>query len=1169
MISSFGKRRLITAAVAAMVPYLLACCSCVHVVRANLFEIPTPKWSVQLQDSGPASGRGLRKGNAIVAAKDGTKIVVTANDGSLHIIQTTNQVKTLAVYTPERKPGTNMDCGSGAIIVYKNQQDGLSIPIDSEEDISIPAKEDFIVYAVIDNRGGATTSRVLAVNMEGILKWSVDVRGRIRGTPVVGNTGIYISHNINGYGTLSTLRIQQNDGTATVVAEVNTLVEGRGLPIPFGPPALQKPYYWEDESMSEDIVIVAESWEGGYSESRGGLYMLSTSSMSAPKGKEDAKDSTETAEYELVKISSWSFSASAPPLVYGESIFVGAAGGTIGGFTGDRKSDLSGILSGKEDEISPRWDYQVSPNPQFASQPIRNQPVLDSEGQYLFVSGVDSDLYCLQSDNGREIWRAEAEEGSQILVRPRVFEGENRKKVVYAIEAQNGRVRQYDLYSGLLYWDYSCTDIGNEVCLDTVEAEFEIAPSGNSVYYGDIYGRINSLEVANFETAAPTIGPSSPPTTDTTGKPTTSSAPTVAVIPTEVPQEASNATAPEEPTGSIIINGGDSEEQDQQDGGNNAEKSVTVDQQAIKGDSNKLAVYIGAAIAGLCILMIPLILLSMLRRRRKKSDVVVEIIDDCSSDPSDDIESQADLDYINSIETKNSCDPNNGDGIEIEIINHARGNPTKGSLPDTPDTVKSLDSIDEFPDDASANVVMGEEDDIADPSVKAVNLRQSFDRAVASLPLASGSTVIQQDSVAESFYFSDDDVPPPPPLEEEAPVSPTSNEMTWNTLLQVGTSQSSKELNSSSQISLKKPNESARAILPSQEEFSASMSIGGQKDIFTDEQAPVQKETIKPLKKFKWRKKKKNPPSSSPEPEKDSAENEQAESPTSMNEEDESQVSTKEELNGETAAEQASVNSNTSEETEEVAQTPASPSTYEMLTDAMQSLTSVRSGQSVAESLSTDTVGSDDESLYTSMGGTHEQTQVAKDLSPLSDYVYAQTVLRRTNSDIAKERKRFLAQPALSKSNAGFDEEHPDDEIALAPASQYLSEETNDHKYGKSVRSKRDSNPFESSNSNGNEGRHTPIALMYDQLAAIGQQRREEMKPAFKRRNKRLERENITPPPQQQEKQEGDNWGSFLNELAEAEKEFFTPSASSSKSLLNSIGSKDDELARTNDVDNH
>lgn len=804
---------------------------------------------------------------------------------------------------------------------------------------------------------------------------------------------------------------------------------------------------------------------------------------------------------------------------------------------------------------------------------------------------MDSDLYCLQSDNGREIWRAEAQEGSQIMARPRVFEGEDWKKVVYAIETQNGRVRQYDLYSGLLYWDYSCADISNETCQDAVEAEFAIAPSGNTVYYGDIYGRINSLEVANFVTEIPTIAPSSPPTTRATEEPTISPAPTVAIIPTEMPQveqDASNPTdVPEESTGSILIIDGDIEQQVQQDGGNdnndsgavsqgttssNAETSVIVDQQAIKGDSNKIATYVGATITGLCVLMIPLIIFSMLRRRRKKSasgkdNMAVEIIDDCSSD---DVESQADLDYFNSIETNNSCDPNNGDGIEIEIINHSRGNPTKqkkkrkkskGSLPDTPNTVKSLESIDEIPDDASAKVVAGEEYDVADPSVEAVNLRQSFDKAVASLPLASGSTVLKQDSVDDPFYFSDDDVPPPPPLEEEVPESPSSNELTWNTLLQVETSQSSKKLNSSSQISLKKPKESARAILPSHEESSTSMSIGGQKVISTDEQAPVQKET--PLKKFKWRKIKKNHPSSSLDPEKDSAENEQVESPTSMNEEDESQVSANEELNGETATEQAPVNSNKSEETEEVTeeavQTPASPSTYSMLADALQSLTPVRSVQSSSKS-----VGSDDESLYTSYtggmpGGTPEQ----KHLSPLSNYVYDQDILRRSRSDIANEERGFLAQPVLSKSNAVLDiEEHPDDEITSAPANQYLSDETNGHRYGKSVRSKRDSNPFQSSsNSSGNEVGHTPIALMYDQLAAIGQQRREERKPAFKRRNKRMERENVTPPPQQQEKQEGDTWGNFLNELAEAEKEFFSPSASNSKSLLNGSGSEDIEEA--------
>merc|ERR1712085_236165 len=139
----------------------------------------------------------------------------------------------------------------------------------------------------------------------------------------------------------------------------------------------------------------------------------------------------------------------------------------------------------------------------------------------------------------------------------------------------------------------------------------------------------------------------------------------------------------------------------------------------------------------------------MLRRRRKNptssENLVVEIIEDCSHD---DVESQADLNFYNSIETNNSCDQNNGDGIEIEIINRFtphRGNQTKKKrdilkrkdhLPDTPDTVNSLESSEEISEDASAMVVVGEEYDVTDPSVEAVNLRQTFDGVADSQAVA-------------------------------------------------------------------------------------------------------------------------------------------------------------------------------------------------------------------------------------------------------------------------------------------------------------------------------------------------------------------------------------------------------------------------------------------------
>jgi len=1209
----------------------LSCWFSIDVARANFFASPAPKWSIQLLGSGRTSGRGLRKGNGIVSVKDGSKIVVTANDGSLHIIQTTNQVKSHAVYVPDGSVGSRIECLSGAIIVYEDQQDKLYFPIGDEEEKIVSTKEDFIVYALIDNaeanndgnvgsivtgdvvRGAGTTSRVIAVNMEGTLKWSVSVPGRIEGTPVVGKTGIYVTHNVNSYGALSILRLQPNDGKAAIAATVNTLSDERSEPIPLGPPTLRKPASWDDEGTFEDVIIVTGFWENGFSETEGGIFMLSSFVTALPTVSDDFK---------LVQISSWSLSASAPPMVYGESIFVAAAGGNIGGFTGDKKNDLSGIVSGKEKDISPRWDYQVSPNPTDSSQPIRSQPVSDLEGDYLFVTGVDNDLYCLQSDNGKEVWKVK--EGSQIMARPHVFEAVDWRKVVYVIESENGRVRQYDLYSGRRYWDYSCADISNQFCQDPVEAEFAITPSGNTIYYGDIYGRIHSLDVANFETESPTMIPTSVPTANPSAQPTLTLVPTRAEQPTQMPQEEQETPSPTNDTGTsveVILIDGDIDHQsseEKRDGyndsegfaegneGNSTVAAASLDQQASSNDSDKIAVYVGAAIAGLCVLMIPIVLFSILRRRKKASsgsEMVVEIIDDCSSC---DLESQSDLDYFNSIETNNSCDPNDGDGIEVEIIQHGttRGNQTKkkkvkrkkGSLPDTPNTVNSLESIEETPEGPSTIVVVEDEFNVADPSVEAVNLRQTFDKVVDSQAVAHA-----EQNVDDSNYLSEDDIPPPPPSGEESPTS-SSKDWTWSSLLQIGTVQSSKSVENSSEISLKnaidnsETKHSSHATSPSPDTSSTEEPTVGRNEISSDKLPSVQKESFLPIKKMKWRKKaKKNSTSLLPEPLKDSPANDHHDiRPKIVQSEQskESQTSSMEELKVENDAVESPFQNSQREQFEEslkegtresVAnagekekknekltksvtsppQTSTSPSTYSMLSDALHSLSPVRSNQSVQESLlsspnqsSTKSVGSDDESLYTSYtSGTHEKKKDVKDLSPLSNYVYNQDVHRRGRSEIANEGKDFLAQPVLSKSHATIGEdEHPDDERSTAPENQ---------KYGKSVRSKRDSNSFKSTNSTGNEFSHTPLAEMYDQLAAIGQQRREERKPGFKRRNKKLEQEGLVP---QQGEQGQDTWGSFLNELAEAEEQFFKPRSSQGLSL--STDSDDAELTRINDVDN-
>jgi hypothetical protein len=63
-----------------------------------------------------------------------------------------------------------------------------------------------------------------------------------------------------------------------------------------------------------------------------------------------------------------------------------------------------------------------------------------------------------------------------------------------------------------------------------------LAPSGNVVYYGDIYGTIVALNVANFATTAPTSFPTGTPSTAPTSEPTKTHVPTAAAFsPTDSP----------------------------------------------------------------------------------------------------------------------------------------------------------------------------------------------------------------------------------------------------------------------------------------------------------------------------------------------------------------------------------------------------------------------------------------------------------------------------------------------------------------------------------------------------------------------------------------------------------------------------------------------------------
>ncbi len=688
---------------------------------------------------------------------------------------------------------------------------------------------------------------------------------------------------------------------------------------------------------------------------------------------------------------------------------------------------------------------------------------MNRDGSILCATGVDNDMYCVSVEEGRQLWRAE--EASEFLAQPIILRGE-RRTVVFAIETENGRVHQYELFSGRRLWNYSCSDASNNLCQDPVEADFAIMPGGNTLFYGDIYGRINCLGVASFDTESPTIAPTGEPTQSPTASPTMTAAPTLMPQEAEVPQ----TDGPSE-RDDVIVPGGDD------DGG--ALDSQTSASQDSWFANNRKTVYIAGAVAALCAIIIPFILCAMIRRKKKKlltnKNLVVEMVDDCSSDE-DDLEAQAEQ-FFDQIETTNTYDPN-GDGIEIGFTEQMRNH--------TPKTVN--DSFGSA-DDSSAMAVLGN-----NYKVEGVNHGEAF------------ADQLSEHNTDDSRSL--DDVPPPPPpaplLEESSVTKSTTSERS----------------------------------------FGSFAKKGGK------------------LRTMGWRKKNKKTaqpavPEPVPEPEKESEEKEQPPAPTAVNEVeeveeppattekelDDDDSSTDEyvkELEKDTEAQDTAVEdeevvedknsateepNNETQSTNELPETPASPSVSDVITSAMKYI--APSNEETASPAIEQTMSgtSDDDSLYTSytgysgLFGGKTPKKESNEISLYNKFVYDEEVRRRDRDEIVNEKRSYLSPPAL-------DDELPDDEMM-------------NHRRPTSARASK----FLSKDSPEKESKPTSISDMYDQLAAIGQQRRSARVPSFKRRNKRHEQEAA-------KKQQADTWGSFLNELDEAEKEFYSPSSSKSKQLL-------------------
>jgi len=564
--------------------------TCVKVGNAELLDSPAVRWTFQLEGS-----RTLGQGNKVQVWND--YVFVAAQDASLHILDSVLGT-TKGIFEGPSIPAT---CESSVAIVQVTDEDSEASRI-----------EPYLVYAVNlqpDNEDTTTVtqSRVIAVNIEDAsVRWSVDISGRIVGTPAVGRSGrfLYVSHrNVTNTTTTTTTEDGNNNannenggegsggemGYLSVIAidEMHTkAIVTATLPPPdnrmaiLGPPALQQiSFVSETTSTTEDFIAIAEQPVDGTTTTNNGgrLYILVPSAdWTSFQGLGDA-----SYEWRIFTEGAWRFPTVAKPTFVDNWLFIGGVESIFAGWTS--QSDISTVLSGENVDVDPAWILQLRRNnnaderksvlvqleeeeeeedsstyffgdffallswackefspipPSFHSSLFwspyhknRNQtpppmystafvtsPLVSLDGSQVYIVSAESILYNIRADTGRVPWITNLD--APVISQPILFEGQDSTRAaLYIMESSTGRIRQYLVNAqvndaqeedndGQETWSFDCEDLsGIARCTDAVEADFSLTDSGNTLVYGDTFGRITALQVATFSTSAPTVAP--------------------------------------------------------------------------------------------------------------------------------------------------------------------------------------------------------------------------------------------------------------------------------------------------------------------------------------------------------------------------------------------------------------------------------------------------------------------------------------------------------------------------------------------------------------------------------------------------------------------------------------------------------------------------------------
>lgn len=509
--------------------------------QASFLLEPKVSWTHSLPGSGSLSGRGLRQGNEVLVGEDddGNTLFVTADDGSLHLINT-ERLDSSIVYEPETPSGTSTESTSGVTLVRDPISGAIQYAVYAVIDVPIGAG---VLYDDLefDPSRSSTLSRLLAVNLDGSLRWSLPLNGAVVGKAVVGgedNDMLYVVHNVPNLETPEESAIRGQISVVLVRASRPVVTASLAPPNrngPLGPPAGTTATI---DGTRRDVIVISEAWNNGYlsftSNVGGNVYMLKPSSLY------DDFDGQGNDAYEVSLVSDWSLpSVTRPAVTRGMDggIFIGAAAASLGGW-----NSLSGVVSGDEENATPAWDLSLEPNKGNASQPLLVAPILSSDETVLYQAGASTEVYCIDAKTGDILWKQDGVFRSVIMAEPRLVERSSEEPKLFVIEGMKGKVRQHDALTGDVDWSFDCKDVSGGSCDDAVEADFSVSSNGNMVYYGDIFGKIVALEIAEFSDA--TVAPTDAPTKEGTVTPTkdeTSSPTTITLIETTIVEDTTDS----------------------------------------------------------------------------------------------------------------------------------------------------------------------------------------------------------------------------------------------------------------------------------------------------------------------------------------------------------------------------------------------------------------------------------------------------------------------------------------------------------------------------------------------------------------------------------------------------------------------------------------------------